>query len=177
MNMSEQQFWDIIQRSLKAEDPEAQIDFLSNELGKLSKDDILEFDYIFRQKHEDCYTWDIWAAAYTIQGGCSDDGFIEFRAWLVYRGKEVFEKALDDSDSLAALGREALEESEESEAFYYLTADAYEEITDVEGTDVEDDPNFKPIEFKEEPSGKDWDEENLDELRKRNPEVFKLFWK
>ena len=175
--MDQGQFWDIIQRSLVAITVEEQIDFLGNELGKLSKEEILEFDYIFRQKHEEAYTWDIWAAAYTMQGGCSDDGFIDFRAWLVYRGKEVFEKALQNSDSLAELGREKLEESEESEDFYYLTADAYEEITGVEGLDVEEDPNFKPVEFTELPRGQDWDEENLDELRARNPEIFKLFWK
>ena len=175
--MDQAQFWDIIQRSLVALTVEEQIDFLSNELGKLSKEEILEFDFIFRQKHEEAYTWDIWAAAYTMQGGCSDDGFIEFRAWLVYRGKEVFEKTLKNSDSLAELGREKLEESEESEDFYFLTADAYEEIPGVEGLDVEEDPNFKPVEFKELPAGKDWDEENLDELRARNPEIFKLFWK
>ena len=175
--MDQVKFWDIIQRSLVAQNVEEQIDFLGNELGKLSKEEILEFDYIFRQKHEEAYTWDIWAAAYTMQGGCSDDGFIEFRAWLVYRGKEVFEKTLQNSDSLAELGREKLEESEESEDFYYLTADAYEEITGVEGLDVEEDPHFKPVEFKELPAGKDWDEENLDELKSRNPEVFKLFWK
>jgi uncharacterized protein DUF4240 len=175
--MNEQQFWDIIQRSLVAQNVEEQIDFLDNELNKLSKEEILEFDYIFRQKHEDAFTWDIWAAAYTIQGGCSDDGFMDFRGWLVYRGKEVFEKALKNSDSLAELGKEKLEESEESEDFYYLTADAYEEITGVEGLDVEEDPNFKPVEFKDEPSGQDWDEDNLEQLKQRNPEVFKLFWK
>jgi hypothetical protein len=175
--MDEQQFWDIIGRSLKAENAEEQVEFLSNELGKLTKDEILEFDFIFRQKHEDAYTWDLWAAAYTIQGGCSDDGFVEFRAWLVYRGKEVFEKAIVNPDSLADLGRGKLEESEDAEDFYYLTADAYEEITGVEGLDVEEDPNFKAVEMKEEPSGQDWDEENLDELRKRNPAIFNLFWK
>ena len=175
--MDQQQFWDIIQRSLIAQNVEEQIEFLSNELAKLSKDNILEFDYLFRQKHEDAFTWDIWAAAYTIQGGCSDDGFIDFRAWLVYRGKDVFEKALQNSDSLAELGREKLEESEESEDFYYLTADAYEEITGIEGMDVEEDPNFKPVEFTELPRGQDWDEENLDQLKERNPNIFKLFWK
>ena len=175
--MNKEIFWEIIQRSLKAEDVESQMEFLSNELGKLSKEEILEFDYIFRQFHEDAYTWDIWAAAYTIQGGCSDDGFVDFRAWLIFRGKEVFEKALQNSDSLAELGREVLEESEEADDFYYLTADAYEEITGIEGLDVEEDPQFKAVEFKDEPSGKDWDEENLDELRNRNPDIFKLFWK
>ena len=175
--MNQQQFWDIIQGSLIAQNVEEQIEFLSNELAKLSKDNILEFDYLFRQKHEDAFTWDIWAAAYTIQGGCSDDGFIDFRAWLVYRGKDVFEKALQNSDSLAELGREKLEESEESEDFYYLTADAYEEITGIEGMDVEEDPNFKPVEFTELPRGQDWDEENLDQLKERNPNIFKLFWK
>jgi hypothetical protein len=175
--MDKQQFWDIIQRSLKAEDVEAQVEFLSNELGKLSKEEIVEFDYIFREMHEECYTWDLWAAAYTIQGGCSDDGFIDFRAWLVFRGKEVFEKAVQNSDSLAELGKETLEESEEAEDFYYVTADAYEEITGIEGLDIQDDPNFKEIELKEEPAGNDWNEDNLDELKNRNPEIFKLFWK
>ena len=175
--MDQQQFWDIIQRSLAAENVTEQIDFLGNELGKLSKEEILDFDLIFRQKHEDAYTWDLWAAAYTIEGGCSDDGFDYFRAWLIFRGKEVFEKALANSDSLAELDRDALEDTEEAEEFNYITADAYEEVSGVEGLDIMDDPNYKEIDIKEVPTGDEWDEENLDELKARNPEIFKLFWK
>jgi hypothetical protein len=172
--MNQQQFWDIIQDSLRAGNAEDQLEFLSDKLESFSKEELLDFDYIFRQLHEDCYSWDIWAAAYTIQGGCSDDGFIDFRSWLVAQGKDVFEKALKNSDSLAELDREKLEESEEAEDFYYLAADAYEELT---GKEIESDPAFKEIAYKEVPDGKDWDEENLDDLKTRNPEVFKLFWK
>ncbi|MEV6717042.1 DUF4240 domain-containing protein [Lentzea sp. NPDC051208] len=45
----------------------------------------------------------LWAAAYVINGGCSDDGFDYFRGWLVTQGEEVFTAALVDPDSLAAL--------------------------------------------------------------------------
>ncbi len=172
--MNQQQFWDIIQESLRAGNAEDQIELLSGLLEKLPKEELVDFDFIFRQLHEDCYTWDIWAAAYTIQGGCSDDGFIDFRSWLIAQGKEIFEKALKGSDSLAELGREKLEESEEGEDFYYLAADAYQELTENE---IENDPNYKEVEFKEVPDGQDWDEESLDELKARNPEVFKMFWK
>ncbi|EKC76209.1 hypothetical protein LEA_04821 [human gut metagenome] len=33
--------------------------------------------------------------------GCSDDGFIDFRAWLIAQGKEVYMNALRDPDTLA----------------------------------------------------------------------------
>lgn len=172
--MNQQQFWDIINDSLRAGNTEDQLDYLSEVLEKLPKEELVEFDYIFRQLHEDCYNWDIWAAAYAIQGGCSEDGFIDFRSWLVAQGKDVFEKAMGNADSLAELGREKLEESEEGEDFYYLASDAYEELTE---SDIENDPAFKEIEYKEEPDGGEWDEDNLDELKTRTPEIFNLFWK
>ena len=36
--------------------------------------------------HAVLYRWDMWAAAYLIGGGCSDDGFIDFRAGLIAQG-------------------------------------------------------------------------------------------
>lgn len=45
----------------------------------------------------------LWAAAYVINGGCSDDGFDYFRGWLVTQGEEIFTAVLADPDSLAAL--------------------------------------------------------------------------
>jgi hypothetical protein len=43
----------------------------------------------------------LWAAAYVINGGCSDDGFDYFRGWLVAQGREVHDRAVADPDSLA----------------------------------------------------------------------------
>ncbi|WP_434442751.1 DUF4240 domain-containing protein [Lentzea sp. E54] len=45
----------------------------------------------------------LWAAAYLINGGCSDDGFDYFRGWLLTQGEEVYDAALADPDSLAGL--------------------------------------------------------------------------
>ncbi|MFJ6797610.1 DUF4240 domain-containing protein [Streptomyces sp. NPDC091268] len=48
------------------------------------------------------YRAPLWAAAYVINGGCSDDGFDYFRGWLLTQGEAVFAAALADPDSLAA---------------------------------------------------------------------------
>jgi hypothetical protein len=45
----------------------------------------------------------LWAAAYLINGGCSDDGFDYFRGWLLTQGRSTFESAVADPDSLASL--------------------------------------------------------------------------
>ncbi|MDX3661832.1 DUF4240 domain-containing protein [Streptomyces sp. ID05-26A] len=45
----------------------------------------------------------LWAAAYLINGGCSDDGFDYFRGWLVTQGEETYTATLAAPDSLAAL--------------------------------------------------------------------------
>ncbi|HEX7305247.1 DUF4240 domain-containing protein [Lentzea sp.] len=49
------------------------------------------------------YTNPLWAAAYVMNGGCSDDGFDYFRGWLLTQGREVFEAAVASPDSLADL--------------------------------------------------------------------------
>ena len=47
------------------------------------------------------YKMKLWAAAYVINGGCSDDGFEYFRGWLISQGENVFLRALENPDSLA----------------------------------------------------------------------------
>jgi hypothetical protein len=44
------------------------------------------------------YPWDLWGAAFVINGGCSDDGCERFRARLIMQGRDVFERALDDPE-------------------------------------------------------------------------------
>jgi hypothetical protein len=47
------------------------------------------------------YRADLWAAAYVINGGASDDGFDYFRGWLIAQGETVFHETLADPDRLA----------------------------------------------------------------------------
>lgn len=43
--------------------------------------------------HQALYRWDVWAAAYLIGGGCSDDSFMDFRAGLIAQGRDWYQKA------------------------------------------------------------------------------------
>ena len=43
----------------------------------------------------------LWDAANIMMEWCSDGGFIDFRAWLIAQGKEVYLSALKDPDTLA----------------------------------------------------------------------------
>lgn len=45
------------------------------------------------------YRYDLWAAAYLIGGGCSDDSFTDFRAGLIGQGCDWYEQATTSSDS------------------------------------------------------------------------------
>jgi hypothetical protein len=45
----------------------------------------------------------LWAAAYLINGGCSDDGFDYFRGWLLTQGEDTYNSVLASPDSLATL--------------------------------------------------------------------------
>ncbi|GAA3248518.1 DUF4240 domain-containing protein [Dactylosporangium siamense] len=49
----------------------------------------------------EAYRWDLWAAAYVINGGASDDGFEYFLGWLMAQGRTRWEATLADPDSLA----------------------------------------------------------------------------
>ena len=100
--MPADKFWQIIDRAAKSDrDPDAHVTALRMALHDLSLEEIISFEAAFRRYLNEAYTWDLWAAAYLIHGGCSDDGFEYFRRWLVSRGRDVYEAALADPDSLA----------------------------------------------------------------------------
>jgi Protein of unknown function (DUF4240) len=102
--MPADQFWQIIERTGPSDHTlDAQMDVLRATLRELSLEDIISFEVAFRRYLNNAYAWDLWGAACVINGGCSDDGFEYFRRWLVSRGRDVYERALADPDSLAEL--------------------------------------------------------------------------
>lgn len=46
----------------------------------------------------DAYRNDIWALAYVLHDGCSDDGFDDFRNWMILQGQATFEGILANPD-------------------------------------------------------------------------------
>lgn len=156
--MDKAQFWQLIESSRnKKNDCDKQANKLKKELLKLSAEEIVEFDRIFVGLSDESYRWDLWAAAYIINGGASDDGFQYFRWWLISQGQTYFEAAMKDVER-AGDGVEAGEEVE-CEAIAYCINHAYIEKT---GTDLPPHPT-KPGESLE-PQGQPWEEEELDTL-------------
>lgn len=170
--MNKKNFWSLINSSVAFTNIERQANYLKKELKKLSRKDLVAFDYIFNRLINDCYNWNLWAAAYTIHAGCSDDSFVDFRAWLITRGQSVFEKALRSSDSLAELNRKKLAQSNNGEHLLYLASTVYEDIYD---DNISNDEYTKPFKVKTIPSGREWEEGDINALKKINPSLFRLF--
>lgn len=161
--MNEDKFWALIAASKsQASEPEEQAEAVVELLQKESPENIITFDELFETQLIEAYTWEVWGAAYIVNGGCSDDGFEYFRCWLIGQGKEIFEKVVANPDSIAEFVEAA---NYENEDLLYAASDAYEALT---GKEL---PPRK-IKYPAEPSGYDWQE---DELPKLFPNTAKKF--
>jgi len=95
-------FWDIIETArASAGQDRPYHESLTDHLATLTGQDILEYYERFETMHDALNRHDLWAAAYLIGGGCSDDGFIDFRAGLIAQGRDWYQKAAAAPDSLA----------------------------------------------------------------------------
>ena len=151
----ENEFWDIIGKAKDlSDDYDGRPENLKSILTKLSPEKIIQFKDHYYTKLANSYRWDLWGAAYTINGGCSDDGFDYWCDFLISEGKSVYENALENPESLAEL--EDIEDAE-LEDFRYAIEDAYTELT---GNEF---PSFT-VNRSPEPIGDQWDEDNLSEL-------------
>lgn len=100
--MDADRFWEIIETArVSASRDRPFHEALTDHLATLTEQDILEYYERFEKIHDALYRHDLWAAAYLIGGGCSDDGFIDFRAGLIAQGYDWYHKAAASPDSLA----------------------------------------------------------------------------
>jgi hypothetical protein len=181
-------FWEIIDSAREENDGwEDMYEPLIYRLVKLEAGEILLWQGIFAEYQRLSYKNKLWAAAYVINGGCSDDGFDYFRGWLTAQGKEVFLGALKDPDSLAEV--EATEEEVEYEDMLGVAADAYFKKTgakdrkyDLFYAELEKYPladELKKEMVSEIEYAKDidieWDEENEDDLKNLLPKLCEAF--
>lgn len=123
----EAEFWGLIERSKgKSEDTDEQAAILTDILSKRSKEDIIAFGQIFRRYYVNSYQSDLWAAAFIINGGCSNDGFDYFRGWLIAQGKDVYMNALENPEYLTrVIHEDDLDYGVECEDMIYVSGKAY----------------------------------------------------
>lgn len=145
-----------------AEDEDAFLERLRAHLAKVGADELRDFQRHFHELHEQSYGWDLWGAAYVMNGGCSDDAFDYFRAWLIAQGQRVFERAIRDPDSLAELDNPegTLEE------VMYLAPALHREATGREMPDSTYEGLSRPELWE------GWDFDDADEMEKRYPRLF-----
>jgi hypothetical protein len=170
--MHDKQFWDILHAGC---DPGASPDdwggTLHAQLVRLPPPEIVHFDWLFDAKTAAAYTRDLWGAAYLINGGASDDGFYYFRCWLVGRGKKVYEAALANPDSLAAV----VHPDHDYEAGIYSTAHhAWCQVTGQPETTPMDDGWLGPRPVQ--PAlGPRWNFDDDAEVRRRFPRLAAVY--
>lgn len=124
--MTKDRFWQLID-SVNEDAPypseEAHLSRMRDTLLQCSPEEILEWEMIMSEYSQAAYRNDLWAASAALGAHHTDDGFTDFRSWLISRGKEVYMSALRDPESLASVPRAG--EDLNFERFAYVANEAY----------------------------------------------------
>lgn len=175
--MDEDRYWKLVAESLEQSggDQECQANGLVGELEKLEPVESVGFRLRTDKLLYDTYNSKMWCAAYIMNGGCSDDGFEYFRLWVISRGREVYENAKANPDTLADFDEdELMGQGYDFESFWYVSNDAFKNKT---GKDlyefISDDfqfgeGNYPAMDF-------DWEEENPDSMKALCPRLAEKF--
>jgi len=164
--MTLDEFWNIIAKVDRESEGAFQkkCELLDRDLRKLSLDEVLSFDTHFTECLDRAYTWELWAAAYIMGGGCSDDGFWDFRSTLISMGREIFERAVGDPETLAEF--KIKNGHWEREGFQYVATTVERDLSG-----GQEFPRSQP--HPKEPSGERWDESTVAELYPKLAERYK----
>ncbi|MFD9034523.1 DUF4240 domain-containing protein [Streptomyces sp. NPDC059567] len=138
--MDIEEFWHLVEQArCQVTDPSDANDIANQVTALLATHEpqqILAAQQILWDLMAASYRAPLWAAAYLINGGCSDDGFDYFRGWLIAQGKAAFERVVTDADLLADLPAVRVAAVKgtclEGEQTLCIAWDAYESATGAE---------------------------------------------
>jgi hypothetical protein len=100
--MTAEEFWSLIDLSRQSVRKTTDIpEWIQEYLRQRPTLYLGEYEERFQGLSRLSYDARLWAAAQIMMGFCSDDKFSDFRAWLIAKGKDVFEDALKNPDTLA----------------------------------------------------------------------------
>ncbi len=126
--MDKDGFWNLIDevnRETGGRDRDSVLKATQKKLVECSLRDIVDFHNLLSHYMDLADTPNLVAAAATINDGVSDDGFTDFRAWLISQGKAVYTNALKCADSLAEVEIDPEPYSTQFEFYGYIGSDAY----------------------------------------------------
>ncbi len=167
--MNENEFWIMIEQSRSAS---VQHKFLIEALSQLSPDDIISFQVILRAKMAEAYKPDLLEANFLIRNYVSDDEFEEFRAWLIANGRERFEAAMTNVETIADWLSPAATDNINGVMMLLVAQEAYQKYG---GEEVFSDELYKHPDFIFDPEiDHEWPP-SKDALRQKYPRLFNAF--
>jgi hypothetical protein len=172
--MTHDQFWQIINIACQSDIRIANEwdTRLTDALAKLPAEEIIAWNHIFDQLAAQAYRTDLWAAAYLINGGASDDGFYYFRCWLIGMGKQIYNAAVADPNYLANVA---------SPEWFAAGIDAEAEIYGaahrawLRVTGQPDTANYPARNESAQLHGEEWDFDDAEEMRRHLPQLAALY--
>lgn len=156
-------------------------DYLIGKLVQMTNKDITRFEELLGELMFECYRWDLWAAAEVMTGGCDDDSFEEFRAWVISQGQGLYELTLKNPDDLADCLLASLIDTSKDNDTNYL----FPELLDVpllafiqknncaDEEEAYDHPEFAPVYEPCEIQGEEWTEADLPKIVPKLCTLFK----
>ena len=108
-------------------------------------------------------------------GGCGDDGFDYFKSWIISQGQTAYLAFLENADNLIDFLPEDPEDME-CEELDYAPLDAWERLTGKDWMSHAPLAEISELAARPEtPAGKDWDEDDTEDLSKRFPRLWAKF--
>ena len=162
--MQPSRFYELIDDARGSTDPaapSADPDSLREVLEGLPDDELVAFAAAFDAELVRLNRWELWGAGFVLAGGMGDDSFHYFRAWLVGKGRDAVDRALDDPDSLVEILADAdVEAGYDNEPLEYVAGD----VIDDRGIE----PSEEELHADDDPEGEPFDEDAVDERYPRS---------
>lgn len=168
--MTDDEYWAIIEGggARARTDSDRHFAAVRKALKKLPPNEVCAFEEHTWRRLTESYIHRLWAAAYIINGGCSDDGFDYFRCWLIGEGRAVYEAAVRDPDTLAGKTDPDCD-GYEWEDLLVVARRVYEEQT---GGEMPDECMGGST---YDPPDDDWDFDNDAEMARRLPRLHAIY--
>jgi hypothetical protein len=153
--VNEGAFWTLVAECRRDSDGDVHgmASLLCDRLTQLTPQDINDFCGHWHHATSQAYTWKLWAAALVMVGTVGDDGFVDFRSWLISHGRDAYDRIVDDPERLDELAWDR--SNALTEAFVYIGGMAYERLTG-------EDPPVLSIDHRRVPAGDPIDLDNDD---------------
>lgn len=178
--MEETTFWGIIENAYRANkgDEQLQAGSIVRVLQFENPQTIIAFQKRCYQVVSYAHTSNVWAAAFIINNGCSDDTFTDFKYWLLSLGEKAFFACIENPDKmlpyLQAKNNFANYTNITCESIAYAAETAYRYRTGLDN--FWDTVDYTKVEnVFNEPLLLDWDEHTIEKKKDVFPKLWAMY--